>query len=371
MTAAAQEIARLREEIRRHDYKYYVEAAPEISDREYDRLIGRLKELEAAHPELVTADSPTQRIGDQPVEGLRQVAHRVPMLSIDNTYSIEELKSYGQRTSKLLDGEPIEWVVELKVDGVAVSLVMKRGCWSAASPAATAARATTSPTTSARSATFPCDCTANACRRAGSPRRNLHDQFRPGAAERAAAGRGQAAVCQHAQRHRRQRAAVGAADLAQRRLRFFCHSVGDTAGLRARTHMEFLEEMRGYGLWATPEVACLASFGAAVEHCEELIERLHELDFEIDGLVLKVNRFDQRECLGSTSKSPRWVIAYKFEKYEAKTRCRCGRGSPMRPWPPSSCAESLRGDGIRRRAEGGRKSCPHLSPSGDAPSSNS
>ena len=84
--------------------------------------------------------------------------------------------------------------------------------------------------------------------------------------------------------------------------------------------MEFLDELRGYGLAATPYVECFPSFAAAVEHCEELIERLHELDFEIDGLVLKVNRFDQRERLGSTSKSPRWVIAYKFEKYEATTR---------------------------------------------------
>jgi DNA ligase (NAD+) len=107
---------------------------------------------------------------------------------------------------------------------------------------------------------------------------------------------------------------------AQRRLRFFCHSVGHVEGLTARTHSEFLERMRGYGLPATPQVACFDSFDAAVAHCEELIERLHELDFEIDGLVLKVNRLDQRERLGATSKSPRWVIAYKFEKYEAKTR---------------------------------------------------
>ena len=109
---------------------------------------------------------------------------------------------------------------------------------------------------------------------------------------------------------------------AERRLRFFCHSVGYAEGLKARTHMEFLDEMQGYGLPVTPEVACFESFDAAVDHCEELIERLHELDFEIDGLVLKVNRFDQRERLGSTSKSPRWVIAYKFEKYEATTRLR-------------------------------------------------
>ena len=92
--------------------------------------------------------------------------------------------------------------------------------------------------------------------------------------------------------------------------------------MKARTHVEFLEEMRGFGLPVTPQAACFDSFDAAVDHCEELIERLHELDFEIDGLVLKVNRFDQRERLGSTSKCPRWVIAYKFEKYEAKTRLR-------------------------------------------------
>src|SRR4051812_43018589 len=108
----AQEIERLREEIRYHEQKYFVEAAPEISDLEFDRKVARLKELEAAHPELVTADSPTQRVGDKPVEGLRQVEHRVPMLSIDNTYSIEELRTYGERIAKLLPGEPIEWVVE-------------------------------------------------------------------------------------------------------------------------------------------------------------------------------------------------------------------------------------------------------------------
>ena len=93
---ADREIAKLREEIRRHDRKYYVEAAPEISDLEYDRLVERLKELEADHPELVTPDSPTQRVGDQPVEGLRQVEHRVPMLSIDNTYSVDELRKFGR-----------------------------------------------------------------------------------------------------------------------------------------------------------------------------------------------------------------------------------------------------------------------------------
>jgi DNA ligase (NAD+) len=109
---------------------------------------------------------------------------------------------------------------------------------------------------------------------------------------------------------------------ATRRLRLFCHGVGYVEGLHADNHMDFLAELRRYGLPATPHVECFPTFAAAIAHCEELVSRLHELDFEVDGLVLKVNRFEQRARLGSTSKSPRWLIAYKFEKYEATTRLR-------------------------------------------------
>ena len=325
MSAAAQEIARLREEIRRHDYKYYVEAAPEISDREYDRLIERLKALEKAHPELVTPDSPTQRIGDQPVEGLRQVAHRVPMLSIENTYSVEELRQYGQRTAKLLLGEPIAWMVELKVDGVAVSLVYEdgllvrgvtRGDGRTGDDITHNVRTIRDIPLRLHGRTVP--------PLAGSPRRNLHDQLRLGAAERAAEGRrrGRSSPTPATSRP----AASGSSireSAPQRRLRFFCHSVGDTEGLAAaHARWSFSARCASFGLPITPLAELFDSFDAAVEHCERLIERLHELDFEIDGLVLKVDRFDQRRRLGATSKCPRWVIAYKFEKYEAKTHLR-------------------------------------------------
>ncbi len=323
MSDAATEIARLRDEIRRHDYKYYVEAAPELTDLQYDRLLERLKQLEAQHPELLTPDSPTRRIGDQPVEGLRQVAHRVPMLSIDNTYSIEELKHYGERTAKLLHGEPISWVVELKVDGVAVSLVYEEGLL-------------VRGVTRGNGRTGD-DITHNVRTIHDIPLR-LHGRQVPPVLE----VRGEIYMTnsdlvrlneQQKQRgeppfaNTRNVTAGSVRQLdpricAQRRLRFFCHSVGDTEGLQARSHTEFLAEMQGYGRPVTPLVECFTSFAEAVEHCEQLIERLHELDFEIDGLVLKVDRFDERERLGSTSKSPRWVIAYKFEKYEAKTRLR-------------------------------------------------
>ncbi|MCA9268742.1 MAG: NAD-dependent DNA ligase LigA, partial [Planctomycetales bacterium] len=126
-STAQQRIEALRREIREHDRRYYSEAQPVISDRDYDKLIDELKELESQHPELVTQDSPTQRIGDAPVPHLEQVAHREPMLSIDNTYNEAELRKYVQRIDKLLEGEAVEWVVELKIDGVAVSLWYEHG----------------------------------------------------------------------------------------------------------------------------------------------------------------------------------------------------------------------------------------------------
>jgi len=317
----AAEIEQLRDEIRRHDRKYYVEAAPEIADLEYDRLIDRLKGLEAAHPELITPDSPTQRIGDRPVEGLDQVEHRVPMLSIDNTYSIEELRQYGRRTARLLEGEAIEWVVELKIDGVAVSLLYEDGLL---------VRGVTRG-----NGRLGDDITHNVRTVVDAPLRLSGRRVPPVLEVRGEIYMANSDLVKLNESQRRKgqppfantrNVTAGSIRLldpricAQRRLRLFCHGVGYAEGLRAATHIEFLDELRGYGLPATPEVRCFASFPAAVEHCEELIERLHELDFEIDGLVLKVNRFDQRGRLGSTAKSPRWMIAYKFEKYEATTR---------------------------------------------------
>ena len=120
-------VEELRDQIRYHDRKYYVESSPEISDTEYDKLHQELTDLEQAHPDLVTDDSPTQRVGEQPVGHLPEVKHRVPMLSIDNTYSLEDLRKYGERTRKSLDVAALEWVVELKIDGAAATVIYKDG----------------------------------------------------------------------------------------------------------------------------------------------------------------------------------------------------------------------------------------------------
>ncbi len=314
------EIAHLRDQIRHFDRKYYVEAAPEISDREYDRLMERLKSLEARHPQLVTPDSPTQRVGDEPVAELRAVEHRVPMLSIDNTYSEAELRSYGQRIANLLPGETIEWVVELKIDGVAVSVSYQDGLLAQAATRGNG-RVGDDITHNIRTvADLP-------LRLAGSPPAllDVRGEIYMTNSNLASLNQRQRERGKEAYANTRNVAAgsirlLDPRECAERRLRFFCHGVGATTSLNAKTHMDFLAELKTYGLPPTPRVECFPDFPAAVDHCEALIERLHELDFEVDGLVLKVNRFDQRERLGSTSKSPRWMIAYKFEKYEATTR---------------------------------------------------
>jgi DNA ligase (NAD+) len=125
--SAAERIEDLRAQIRHHDHLYYIEANPEISDLEYDKLLAELKRLEEEHPSLRSLDSPTQRVGDAPVDYLEQVEHRIPMLSIDNTYSPEELQAYLERTEKLIKDESVQWVMEYKIDGVAASIRYERG----------------------------------------------------------------------------------------------------------------------------------------------------------------------------------------------------------------------------------------------------
>jgi DNA ligase (NAD+) len=321
MADQAAEIDRLRKLIRHHDRKYYVESQPEISDLEYDRLMEQLRELESQRPDLVTPDSPTQRIGDEPAPYLRQVTHRIPMLSIDNTYSVDELRKYGERVSKLLSGEPTEWIVELKIDGVAVSLTYENG--------ALVLGAT-------RGNGFVGDDITHNIRTLDDVPLRLSGEKIPRTLElRGEVYMTNADLALLNDEQKRQgkelyantrNVAAGSIRLldpricAQRRLRLLCHGLGYSDGFDAANHLEFLARIRELGVPPTPHVTCWPTLDGAIAHCEMLIESLHDLDFEVDGLVLKVNRYDQRQRLGATSKSPRWLIAYKFEKYEAKTR---------------------------------------------------
>lgn len=315
------ELRRLREEIRHHDQLYYVEADPEISDLEYDRLLKQLQQLEAEHPELITPDSPTQRLGDAPVPHLRQVAHRVPMLSIDNTYSRDELAAYFQRTEKLLDGEAIEWVMEYKIDGVAASIVYEQGLLSLA--------------VTRGNGEVGDDITHNIRTIRDLPLMLVGDPV-PAALE--VRGEVYMTDADLADLNVRQVEAglepykntrnvtagtirlLDPAIAAKRKLRFFAHGVGQTDGLTATTHIDFLNEIKRFGIPATPNVRLLKSSEEALATIAELEAAMPDLPFEIDGIVFKVNRLDQRQELGIRSKSPRWMVAYKFERYEAVTR---------------------------------------------------
>ena len=342
MSGPARRIAALRDEIRRHDRKYYVDAAPEIGDRDYDRLVAELRRLEEAHPDLVTRDSPTQRVGDEPLPSLRPVTHGVPMLSIDNTYSVADLQAWGRRVEKLLAGDDgpaatPEWVLELKIDGVAVSLTYEDGLLVLA---ATRGNGVTGD-----------DITHNVRTIPGVPLRldlaapprsiEIRGEIYMTNSALVALNESQAAAGLPPFANTRNVAAgsirlLDPRESAARPLRFFCHGVGDATGLGAASQTDLLAWARSAGLPVAPGTRVFRSLDDLAAEADTLVESLHELDFEVDGFVVKVNRFDQQRRLGATAKCPRWAIAWKFEKFEATTRLaairvQVGRGGTITP----------------------------------------
>jgi len=339
--SAASRIAKLREEIRRHDRKYYVEATPEIGDRDYDRLVDELRDLEARHPELVTPDSPTQRVGDEPVPELQPVRHRVPMMSIDNTYGAEDLAAWGKRVEKLLADaghtEPVEWVLELKIDGVAMSLTYDSG---ALVLAATRGNGITGDDVTHNVRTIH-GVPLLLARSAPPESIEVRGEVYMTNSDLVALNETQAQAGLAAFANTRNVAAgsirlLDPRECARRPLRFFCHGVGDATGLGAASQTDLLAWAVEAGLPVAPGTQVFGSLDALVDRGTALIEELHGLDFEVDGFVVKVNRFDQQRILGATAKSPRWAIAWKFEKFEATTtlagiRVQVGRGGTITP----------------------------------------
>ncbi len=320
MANPAQRIQELSELIRYHDRKYYVEAHPEITDLDYDRLMNELKQLEADHPELVRDDSPTQRIGDEIVGDLQQVRHRVPMLSIENTYSLDELANFLNRVQKNIGAEPVEWVLELKIDGVAAAVVYEHGRLVRAVTRGNGEVGDDITHNIRTIADIPLMLSDNP-----PPLLEVRGEVYMNNSDLAKLNvrRAEEGLPLYANPRNVTAGTIRLLDpklAASRRLRFFCHGVGYCDGIRANNHFDFLDELRNWGLPATPHVRLFASAAEVLEQIDAVQESLHELDFEVDGLVLKVNRFSQREELGSNSKSPRWVVAYKIEKYEAITK---------------------------------------------------
>ncbi|HVR70091.1 MAG TPA: NAD-dependent DNA ligase LigA [Vicinamibacteria bacterium] len=315
---AAARIHQLREEIRRHERLYYARNRPEISDEQYDRLERELRALEAAHPDLVTPDSPTQRVGEQPAEGFAPFVHRVPMLSLDNTYSEEELREFEARILRMVGARDMEYVAELNVDGLSMALHYEQGRF---------ARGVT------RGDGVRGDDVSPNVRAIKAVPLVLAGPEVPAVLE----ARGEVffprSRFQAMNRDREEReeepfanprnAAAGTIKnldprvTASRGLDLFVYSIAHLEGGRVRSQWEALGKLRGWGLKTNPAARLCRGLEEVLAFCAEWREKRDGLEYEIDGVVVKVNSYALQEELGFTSKFPRWAIAYKYPARQA------------------------------------------------------
>lgn len=319
LETAKKRVEELRREIEYHNYRYYVLDDPVISDAEFDALMRELEELERRFPELVTPESPTQRVGGQPREGFVTVQHLTPMLSLGNAFSEDEVRDFDRRVRSALLGEAVHYVVEMKIDGLAVSLVYEDGVFR-------------------RGATrgdgeVGEDVTANLKTIRSIPLRLL------GPAPRVMEVRGEVYMPKEAFARLNEardmageppfanprNAAAGSVRqlnprvTAGRRLDIFVYGLGFAEGAPVHAHSEALAWLKSLGFKVSEYWRRFESIEDVVAYCQSWQEKRFELPYAIDGLVIKVDSFDQQERLGATLKSPRWAIAYKFPPEEAET----------------------------------------------------
>ena len=319
MASVQKRLAELRKQIEYHNQRYYVDATPEISDRDFDKLLEDLKTLEQQHPEFLTPDSPSQRVGGKPIEGFATVRHREPMLSIDNSYSADDLREFDRRVRKLLGGAVVLYVVELKIDGVAMSLTYSKG-------------------------TFEVGVTRGDGEEGDDVTHNLktiHDvPLKLPESPTHFEARGEIYMTRADFAHNnRQRVAEGDEPAAnprnfaagslklldpekcrKRRLRFFSYALGSCEGIEVKTHLEAVELLKRFGFPVNPHIVSFDAIDAVIDYCNSWATKRHDLPYETDGMVIKVNDYAQRKKLGTTSKSPRWVIAFKFAAEQGLTR---------------------------------------------------
>jgi DNA ligase (NAD+) len=311
----------LREQIRYHNRRYYIEDAPEIPDAEYDALYKELEELEAAYPELVTPDSPTQRVGGEPLEGFEQVRHTVPMLSLANARKVEELREWDARVRRLLgpDEEPdLRYVTELKIDGLAVSLRYENGRF-------------------ARGATRGNGAVGEDVTQNLRTVRSIPDRLDDDPPE-VLEPRGEVFMTlgNFEELNRRQvaegkppfanprNAAAGAIRqldpriTARRPLTIYLYGVGE-GGELYESHSAMLDALKSYGLRANPHTVH-DSIETVIDECERRAAERESLPYQIDGVVVKVDSREQQRSLGTVARAPRWAIAYKFEPLAGRTR---------------------------------------------------
>lgn len=323
LSTAERQIESLRRQIRQHNDLYYQQAAAEISDQEYDALYRQLVDLESANSSLIAADSPTQRVGGAPLEAFISITHCTPMLSLDNTYSEEEVAEFHRRVQKALGGRPAPVVIEPKVDGVAVSLFYENG---ALRYAATRGDGVTGD-----------DITQNARTirsiphrlRGEEPPRQLEVRgevfmLRSGFAElnRARAEAGDPVFANPRNATTGSLKQLDPAVAASRPLAFLAHSFGLLEGAEIDSHTAFFELLDRCGVPHSERLWQAEDAEGILGAIHELDEVRRTLDYETDGAVVKIDRFAQRTRLGLTSKAPRWAMAYKYQAERAETRLR-------------------------------------------------
>jgi len=316
-------VEKLREEIRRYDYYYYVLNQPLISDAEYDKLFRELLELEQKYPELVTPDSPTQRVGAPPAEEFAPVEHAIPMLSLNNCFNDEELEEWDERVRRILGGEPVEYVCEPKLDGLSVELVYVDGVLTVGSTRGDG-RVGEDVTRNLRTIKqvplrlFPLNGQVPKLLEARGEVYMEKEAFRKLNEERERAGEPLFANPRNA-------AAGSLRQLdpnitASRPLKIFFYAMGRAEGIEIRSQVELLTTFPKLGLPVNPLWRLCKTLEEVKAFYRELLAMRHELPYEADGMVVKVNDFAQREILGEVSRAPRWAIAYKFPAEEATTR---------------------------------------------------
>jgi len=322
-------IEELRAQISHHNEQYYGTDAPEISDAEYDLLMRELRDLETQHPELADEQSPTESVGAAAITTFDPVVHRVPMTSLDNAMDESELRAWGERVAKGLDGQPVRFVCELKIDGLAISIRYENGRMV---QAATRGDGKVGE-----------DVTANVATIRGLPSvikdapevlevrgeiymstaafQKMKAEREAENLERVANGRAPLSVPVNPRN-------AGAGSLrqkdsaitAQRDLSLWSYQLGEVVGGPEFTsHHSTLEYLQKYGFPVNPEITMLDSIDSVLQFCQTWQERRHELPYEIDGAVVKVDDLAQRELLGFTSRAPRWAIAFKFPPEERHT----------------------------------------------------
>jgi DNA ligase (NAD+) len=331
-------IEHLRTELEHYNFLYYVEAKPSISDRDFDKLMKELTDLETSHPEFASPDSPTQRVGGQPIESFASVEHAVRMMSIDNTYDEAEVRAFDERVRKRLGGDEPTYVLEPKIDGVAATLRYEQGKLVLAATRG--------------DGRVGDDITAQARTIQAIPLR-LHDGanisgvveirgeiYMPNA-EFLKLNQSRQAAGEEVYKNPRNLTTGTLKQLdpritAQRKLRFIAHGLGQVDPLPVDTYWEWLRLIKHWRLPIAENVAHAKTIDEVIQTIEKFADIRGKLSYQTDGMVVKVDRFDQRQTLGTTDKFPRWAVAFKYKAEQMQTVLKAvdwqvGKGGTLTP----------------------------------------